>query len=201
QTNIAPELRQQFEAHWKEIVISQATAIAGGGEADGAKLARLRLAEDVVEFLRPIRIELPGDATAWNRMQAWADWSMSRELADALLQPMRAEISSLLSDYAAGGRPRLDSARRQLSMYRPILRVIERSIEVSGSLEPPQALLHVACAQLATPMNNAPFAAQRQLCLSVEMWQQTSPEEGLRSLQQTVARIAPSVGLRYRAPR
>lgn len=191
---------EAFDQRWRAIVFEQASAIAGGGEIDPKRIEELDRMRELVQAVRDA-ITLGANQGDWSALARWADWTMTAEQFQSVLMPLQQALSSAVTGAAGGSETDPAAVRQMRARYAPIVAFVRRAHGYADQLDALPSGMTAAAAKLITPMPENIFASERLAGLAAAVWLSAETEPAEKALQDLAARVAPEVGMRYRAPR
>jgi hypothetical protein len=155
-----------LEAKWKSLATELASAAAGGGEIDAAKLVRLATARSIYDALRQGAAVEASVGTA-ALLYRWVDWRMAGEDLVVIFQPYQDTLAAAVGAYVSDAPRPLEEWSKIEKRYRPLVNLVTRA---RGFVQDVHALptgLHGTAAALTTACDNAPFASERHVSFVV----------------------------------
>ena len=159
-----------LDAKWREAAAEAASSLATAGELNRAKLARMGAALELYDALKQaVRADqtlVAGGA----HLAKWVDWRMTLEDLKLLLSPYRQAMADAFSGHVlerGGWESAWRAAERR---WRPLVAMINRIGAYSDQCATFPAGVALLGASLMTPMEAAPFGAERFAGFAAAAW-------------------------------
>ena len=152
----------EFEAKCKLVMAELVSQVASGVELDKKKVARLRAVGDLCDSLRYAALA-ERSVAALGPLQRWADWSLSVEQVQALLQPYQKQLSTAFGGFIADVPDAVEKFQKQQGLYLPLVALLNQDAAYADQCAALPTGLAGDLAQLLTPMDGQPFRTERYL--------------------------------------
>jgi hypothetical protein len=157
-----------FDGKWRSMVSELATSAAAGQPIDAAKLDRLQGAPALIDALHDAA-NVDQSLAAVPALAQWVDWTIAQSQCDEALKDYRDALhgafAGFISDTNHAGRE-FDRNRRR---DEPLLRLLLQSGAKADECSHLPSGLAGDLAKLATPLDGAPYAAQRVASFWIEL--------------------------------
>ena len=159
-----------FDIKWRQIIADQTSAIALGGNADAAKIARLPVALTLLEALKQA-IELDNVlAASADAFAAWVDWHLALSDLKPIMLPYPQAMSDAFSGFVSDQPALIDQWQKIDRRYRPLVAMLVRDGGYRDQCAAMPTGLAGVAASLATPLDGAPFATERLAAFTAEIY-------------------------------
>ena len=154
---------------WRGTVSEAASALAGGGQLDGGKMAHLSMVRGLYESLKRAS-ELEGGLVAAEGLTRWVDWRPTAADLREILLPYTEGLSAAVGGYLADTPTALVEWSKVEVRYRPVVGMIIRVGAYREQCEAmPSGFIGLA-AMLMTPLETSQFAAERRVSFAAGVW-------------------------------
>ncbi|MFI5357722.1 MAG: hypothetical protein ACHQ4G_10345 [Opitutales bacterium] len=159
-----------FDAKWRQIIAEQTSAIALGGNADPAKIARLPQALALLEALKQA-VELDTVlADAADAFATWVDWHVALADLKPIMLPYPQAMSEAFSGFVADQPILIEQWQKVDRRYRPMVALLIRDGAYRDQCATMPVGLPGIASCLATPLDNAAFAMERLAAFTAEIY-------------------------------
>lgn len=173
----------QIEVKWKNLVTELASAAGSAtGEIDRAKMARLQSVRMIYESLKEAAV-LEAALSELQPLQRWIDWRVSPADLRAVLSPRAAALSAAVAAFVGADTGdlfdvespgALEDWPKVAARYQPLTAMVIRCAAYREQCRVlPNGFIGLAAA-LMTPLDGAPFGAERRICFAVRIWKARS---------------------------
>ncbi len=158
-----------FDARWRGVAGELASQLAATGSMDRGKMQRLGAAGAMIDGLRAA-----GDAEAalgkLPVLQRWADWAITTDQIERVLQPYREVTSQAFAGFASGNSDQIDRWLRLRPRYGALLAFIGRSGQYIDQCNTLLSGPAAEAMKLLTKFDGAPFDTTRYASLAIGVW-------------------------------
>ncbi len=159
-----------FDAKWRQIVSDMASAIALGGNADQAKLARLPQALTLLEALKQaVELDTVLAASA-DAFAAWVDWHLALADLKPIMLPYPQAMTDAFSGFVSDQPILIDQWQKIDRRYRPLVAMLVRDGAYRDQCASMPTGLAGVASSLATPLDGAPFATERLASFTADIY-------------------------------
>lgn len=166
----------KLEAKRKQIIQEQANILAAGTSADRGKLVRLAKLPELVGLLNEAA-KLQADLAAVDGSGKWIDLQLGPNVAGSLSGPVATGLQSCFAGFLNDQGAAFDAYPKQAVRLRALGRLADQMAVASktSATYPTGELLLLQ--QLLTPLDKAPFAAERLLSLGAFVFATDLPDD------------------------
>jgi hypothetical protein len=160
----------ELEAKCRAMMGDLVNQVAGGGDMDKAKVARLRSVGELCDGLRLAAMaERALVSTA--ALHKWVDWSITEPEARGLLDPYKQLLSTAFAGFITETPDVVEKFIAQRGKYLPLIALLDRDAAVADQCAALPDGLAGDLARLMTPIEGQPFATERYLSYAARVWQ------------------------------
>jgi hypothetical protein len=181
----------ELEAKCRAVMGDLVNQVAGGGEMDRSRIARLRSVGELCDGLR-IAASAERALAAAPALHKWVDWSISQTEARGLLDPYRQLLAAAFADFITETPLAVEKFIAGRDKYLPLITLLKRDSELADQCAALPDGLTGDLARLMTPIEGQPFGTERYLSYVTRVWQilaDDDPDAADAVLEQGMARL------------